>query len=54
MEIFPQSTKCINYYPLITEEFTGPKHFVITRVHCIFTPLNWDRLVPGDLSDYPN
>ena len=32
MEIFPQSTKCINYYPLITKEFTGPKHFVITRV----------------------
>ena len=35
MEIFPRSTKCINYYPDITKEFTGPKHFVITRVHCI-------------------
>ena len=35
MEIFPQSTKCINYYPLLTKEFTGPKHFVITRDRCI-------------------
>ena len=34
MEIFPQSTKCINDYPDRTNEFIGPKHFVITRVHC--------------------
>ena len=32
MEFPPQSTKCINYYPDITKEFTGPKHFVIMRV----------------------
>ena len=25
-----------NEYPDITKEFTGPKHFVITRVHCIY------------------
>ena len=24
-----------NEYPGITKEFTGPKHFVITRVSCI-------------------
>ena len=44
MEISPQSTKCINYYPLITnigynEGVSGPKHFVITRVHCTKTYL---------------
>ena len=31
MEISPHSTECINYYPEITKELTGPKHFVITR-----------------------
>ena len=39
MDIFPQSTKCINYYPLITnigynEGIAYPKHFAITRVYC--------------------
>ena len=34
MEIFTQSTKCISFNQLITKEFTGPKHFVITRVLC--------------------
>ena len=33
MEIFPQSTKCINHDSLITKEFTGPEYFdIITRV----------------------
>ena len=31
IDIFPRA---LNEYPDITKEFTGPKHFVITRVHC--------------------
>ena len=31
-----------NEYPDITREFTGPKHFVITRVDCMF---NWNLIL---------
>ena len=30
-----QLLSAYNEYTEITNEFTGPKHFVITRVHCI-------------------
>ena len=29
-----QLLSAYNEYPDITKEFTSPKHFVITRVHC--------------------
>ena len=40
MEISPRGLNALiisgyNEYPDITNEFTGPKHFVITRVRCI-------------------
>ena len=36
VSIYQQYTQLLsayNQYPDITKEFTGPKHFVITRVH---------------------